>query len=342
MSGAVSVQTGSGSRRSGLARPLVLTLLALAGAGALSMLIGARPITFAEIWQAFTAFDPASAENIVIREIRLPKTLAGMLVGAALGTAGAIMQSVTRNPLADPGLLGVNAGAAAGVVLPIWLLGMSDPSAFVWPALGGAFTASLLVWALGSTGAGIAGLLIAGAAITAFLLSLVGGLMLLSQTTLDVYRHWVLGSLDGIAMSDVTSLLPFFGVGFLAAALAARHLNALALGSDLARTLGTRIWATRALSLAAIACLCAASVALAGPVGFIGLLVPHAARLFSAGDMRAATVLSAFFGAILLLIADIAGRILLPGIQVEAGLTIAIVGGPLMVALICRGRMVAL
>lgn len=323
-------------------RIMVLALCALVAAGLFSVLFGARPVSLADIGNALTAFDPNSPEQIVIREIRLPKTLAGLLVGAALGTAGAVMQAVTRNPLADPGLLGVSAGAAVGVVFPIWLFGMADPAAYIWPALAGAFATSLLVWALGAMGTGVTGLLIAGAAVSAFLFALIGGLLLLSQATLDVYRHWVLGALDGIALQKIRSLLPFFLIGFAAAALAARSLNALALGNDLARTLGTSIRLTKALSLIAITCLCAASVALAGPIGFIGLLVPHAARSVSGADMRLTVLLSALFGAILLLSADTAGRLVMPGIQIEAGLTTALIGGPLMVFLIVRRRMVSL
>jgi len=323
-------------------RAFAISLTLLLAAVFLSLLLGPRPVGLADIWHAVTGFDPDNAEQIVIRDIRWPKTLGGLLVGAALGTAGAVIQAVTRNPLADPGLLGVNAGATAGVVLPIFLLGLVDPSAYIWPALGGAMAASLLVWGLGAAGTGVVGMLVAGAAVTAFLFSLVGALLLLSRSALDVYRHWVLGALEGISLEAIQALLPFFLVGFACTALAARFLNALALGNDLARTLGTHIWLTRGLSLLAITCLCAASVALAGPIGFIGLLVPHAARRFSGADMRATIALSAIFGASLLLVADTAGRIILPGIRIDAGLTIALIGGPLMVVLISRGRVLSL
>lgn len=321
---------------------LILAIGALVCAMLLSMVTGARPVGLVDLWKAIARFDPSSPEQIVIRQIRLPQTCAGLLAGGALGAAGALMQAVTRNPLADPGLLGVSAGATAGIVLPVFLIGAVDPSFTVWTALAGAFATTLLVWGLGAIGLGVTGLLVAGAAVTAFLFCLVRGLLLVSQSALDVFRHWVLGSLAGVGLAEVQALLPFFLAGLAAAALAARLLNALALGDDLARALGSSVGLTRGLSLVAIACLCAASVALAGPIGFIGLLMPHAARMASGGDMRATVLLSALFGAILLLAADVAGRLIFPGIQLEAGLTIALLGGPVMVLLIRSGRMVSL
>lgn len=235
-----------------MAAVLATTAGLLLAAVMASVLLGVRSVAVTDIWQAFTAFDPNNPEQIVIRQIRLPQTLGGLLVGASLGMAGAIMQAVTRNPLADPGLLGVNAGATAGIVLPLFLLGMTDPSAYVWPALAGAFMASSLIWALGASGLGVLGLLIAGAALSAFLFSLVNGLLLISQSALDIYRKWVLGSLQGITLDEIAALLPVFLAGFAAAAFAARFLNALALGNDLARALGTNVRLASLFSLFAI------------------------------------------------------------------------------------------
>ena len=311
----------------------------------LSMAVGARSIPFATVIDALRAFDPTNTDHLVVHDLRLPRTLVGIAVGLALSVAGALMQAVTRNPLADPGLLGVNSGASFAVVLAIWALHIKTLGALVWFAFAGAGMIAVVVYMLGSLGRGGATpvrLALAGSALNALLLALVSTVLLLSNETLDTYRFWIVGSLTGSESVVLRDLLPFIGAGVALALAASRSLNAVALGDDTARALGTRLGLTRIVTMLAITLLCGAAVAAAGPIAFLGLVVPHAARAWCGADQRWMIVYSALLGPIVMVLSDIAGRVILPPGEVQVGIMTAILGGPLFVAIVRNIRLAQL
>lgn len=310
-----------------------------------SLAVGAKSIPWGTVIDAFTGYDQTLTDHLIVRELRLPRTLLGLLVGAALGAAGALAQGVTRNPLADPGLLGVNAGAAFAVVLGIWLFDMASVFGLVWFAFAGAAIASVVVYVLGTIGPGGATpvrLALAGAALAAFLFAGTRAIVLLDQATLDQFRFWAVGSLAGRGDDLVGQILPFVVAGLVLAFGVARQLNAIALGDDAARALGTRIGLTRLTSVLAITLLCGSAVAVAGPIGFVGLVVPHAARAWFGPDQRWLLPASAMAGAVLLLLCDTAGRIVARPGEVQVGIMTAAIGGPAFVVLVRRTRMAQL
>ena len=311
-----------------------LTLLGLVVLAALALRFGLRDIALSDVWTSLTAFDPDDPRHVVIREIRLPRLVAAVLAGAALGMAGALMQGMTRNPLADPGFLGINAGASVGVVICILVLGITDRAAFVWVAMGGTFISGLMVFALAGGKGSAARLILAGAAVNALFIALTRGVLLISQQTLEVYRFWVLGGLDGISFETIGALLPFFGAGAFVAAVATFWLNALMLGEDTAKGLGIRVGLAQGVIGLAIVALCGATVALAGPIAFIGLMVPHLARRIAGPDMRHVVVFSALLGAGLLIGADLLGRLPFFGGNMQAGVMAALIGGPVLIWLV--------
>ncbi|MFC3614177.1 FecCD family ABC transporter permease [Lutimaribacter marinistellae] len=321
--------------RRGLA--LLAALAALALIALLALRLGYRPVTWAELAAAFTAYDPADPAQIVIREIRLPRIAAALLAGTALGIAGALIQGMTRNPLADPGLLGINAGAAVGVIGAVFLLRISDPSQFIWTALAGGALGAVAVFALGGGAqARPVRLLLAGAALTAFFLALIRALVLVSRQSLETYRFWVLGGFENVTTDSLAALWPFFLGGALVALAAALLIDALSLGDDTARGLGVNVGGARLLCGCAIVLLAASTVALAGPIAFVGLIVPHMARAVMRQDMIWLAPCSGIFGACLLLLADLAGRSALFGGTMQAGVMSALIGGPLLIWLIRR------
>lgn len=315
-------------------RPAVLLVL-LAGLAVLALLalrLGYRPVSWADLGAALTAYDPTVPEQIVIREIRLPRLLAALLAGAALGIAGALIQGMTRNPLADPGLLGINAGAAVGVIGGTFLLGIAAPSQLVWLALaGGGFGAALVFGLGGGAQASPTRLLLAGAALTALFLGLIRGLLLMSRQSLETYRFWVLGGFENVTGAALTTLLPFFLAGGLVALVAAALIDALALGEDAARGLGVNVGAAKVLCGLAIVLLASSTVALAGPIAFIGLIVPHMARAVMRHDMLWLAPCAGLFGAALMVLADLAGRSALFGGTMQAGVMAAVIGGPILI-----------
>ncbi|HWA19850.1 MAG TPA: iron ABC transporter permease, partial [Devosia sp.] len=221
----------------------------------LSLAIGARPIALGGAIDALLHFDASNSDHLVVRDLRMPRTIVAIIVGVSLAVAGTLMQAITRNPLADPGLLGVNSGASLAVVLAIWVLHITMLSTLVWYAFAGAGLIAVLVYALGSLGRGGATpvrLALAGAAINSLLLALVSAVLLLNQETLDTYRFWIVGSLGGSERIDLRELLPFIVAGLALAVVAGRSLNAIALGDDVARSLGTKLGLTRVVTVAAI------------------------------------------------------------------------------------------
>ncbi len=317
-----------------LAAAVVLVLLAAA-----SLAIGARGIPLPSVWQALTQFNPANGDHAVVHA-RMPRTALGLLVGGALGLAGAAMQGVARNPLADPGILGVNAGAALAVVTGIYVFGVSALTGYIWFAFAGAAAAAALVYliaSLGRDGATPVKLALAGAALSAGLLSLMNIILISSQDTLDRFRFWQVGGVAGRDWSVVLAGLPFLLLGAVIVLAAGRVLNGLALGDDLARGLGQLVGLARGVTALGIVLLCGAATALAGPIGFVGLVIPHAVRFFTGPDYRWILPFSMLLAPALLLTADIIGRvILLPG-EVPAGIMTALLGAPVFVWLVRRG-----
>ncbi|ASU84766.1 iron ABC transporter permease [Nocardiopsis gilva YIM 90087] len=335
---------GGGARRRrrllGLVVLLALVLLCVAA----SISIGARSIPLPDVWRLLFAPDGGEASTIV-GSLRVPRTILGLLVGAALGVAGVLMQSHTRNPIADPTLLGVAYGAACAVVLSIYLLDVTSFHVYVWFALGGALLAGIAVFALasgGSQGPTPVTLVLAGAAMTALLSGVTSAIVLLDQQSLEVFRFWRVGSLTGRPTEAIWQVLPFLVVGMVLAIGNAPGLNALALGDDVAASLGQRVWLTRGTGVLAIALLTGASVAAVGPIGFLGLMAPHMARTLTGSDHRWLVPTGALCGMVLILIADIIGRVIRGTGEVEVGIVLAVIGGPFFIALIRRRKTIAL
>jgi iron complex transport system permease protein len=342
----MTVVTSAPARGRALTRGagLVVALAVLAVAALLSLAVGARSIPLSDVIEALR--HGGSSENAtIVTEIRVPRTLLGVAVGVALGLAGALMQALTRNPLADPGLLGINAGAAAAVVIAIGILGITGTTAYVWFAFLGAALAAVAVYAVGSAGRGgptPVRLALAGTALSAALTAVIYGVTLTDERLLQQYNLWSIGALGGRGRTELEAVLPFIAVGALVAILLARPLNALALGDDSARSLGAHVGRTRMAGAAAITLLCGAATAAAGPIWFLGLVVPHAARTICGPDQRWVLAYSAIFGAALLLVADVLGRIVVRPSELQAGLMLAAVGAPLFIALVRRKRIAAL
>lgn len=322
---------------------LLLLLVLLAGCVLLSLSVGTRSLPLTDVWsEIFSPTDSRTGE--IVRELRAPRTLLGLEVGMALGVAGALMQAMTRNPLADPGLLGVNAGAATAVVIGIVVFGITSLIGYVWLAFAGAALALLLVHALGGRGGSATPvrLALAGTAISATLLSLVAGLVLLNPGAFDTFRAWEVGSLSGRGNDVAQTIAIFIGAGLVGAFLLARSLNALALGDDTGRALGAHVGRTRAGAFAAIAILSGAATAAAGPIGFLGLTVPHMARALMGPDHRWVLPCSALLAPCLLLAADVIGRVVdRPG-EIQVGVVTALLGAPVFIALVRRRRIAAL
>jgi iron complex transport system permease protein len=333
-----------GRTTSARALGLLLAVAALGLALALSISVGAKSIALDRVWGLLLHPD-GSEDAVVVRDLRLPRTMLGLSVGAALGVAGAVMQALTRNPLADPGVLGINAGAATAIVLGVAVLGVSAPAAYVWLGFGGAAAAALLVYGIGAqgrSGATPVRLALAGTAVTAALTAVVNGVTVMDPETLQHYRFWLVGALGGHERETLGQIAPFLGAGLVAALALARPLNALALGEDAGRALGAHVGRTRAAGALAVTLLCGAATAAAGPIIFVGLTVPHLARALCGPDQRWVLPSCAVLAPTLLLAADVLGRIVdRPG-EIQVGIVAAIVGGPVFVALIRRQRIAQL
>jgi iron complex transport system permease protein len=323
---------------------LLVALAALAVALLASLSVGAKPIAVDRVWDLLLHPD-GSGDAIVVHDLRIPRTILGLSVGMALGVAGALMQALTRNPLADPGLLGVNAGAAAAIVLAVALLGITSPAGYVWFGFAGAAIAAVTVYGLGAqgrSGATPVRLALAGTAVTAALTALINGVILLDTTVLERYRFWLVGALGGHDAAVVWQIAPFLLAGTVLAFALARPLNALALGEDAGRALGAHVGRTRAAGALAVTLLCGAATAAAGPIAFVGLTVPHAARVLCGPDQRWVLPYSAVLAPTLVLAADVIGRTVdRPG-EIPVGVVTAFLGGPLFIALVRRRRVAQL
>ncbi|MFJ1747858.1 FecCD family ABC transporter permease [Streptomyces sp. NPDC088116] len=339
-----------GPRRPARGRPrlavgLLLTALVLVAASWASLLFGSEHITVNDVLRAVFDPDLSDRAQLVVREERIPRTVAGLLTGAALGLAGAVMQGVARNPLADPGILGVNSGASVAVVFGIGILGFTSPSQYIWFGFIGALVAAVLVYSVGSLGregATPVKLALAGAATTAVLTSLTTAILLTDREVFDRFRFWKVGSLSGRDAEVLWQAAPFIAVGVLFALTLGPQLNALSLGDDIARALGQRVGVARLLSAAAVVLLCGAATTIAGPIGFVGLVIAHASRMITGPDYRWILPYSALLAPALILVSDVAGRFIgRPG-EVQVGIVTAVVGAVPFIVLVRRRNLAEL
>ena len=333
--------------RHGARRVLGLGLLVvtLAGVCFVSITMGSRSITLMTIWEAFTSYDPASASQTVVREMRVPRTLLGLSAGAALGLSGVILQGVTRNPLAEPGIMGINTGAAAFIVFGIMVLGTQQLSTYIWIGFLGAAVATVMVYTIasfGREGATPVKLALAGAAVTAAFYSLTNAIVMTNVEALDELRFWQVGSLAGRYLPVFWQTLPFIVIGVVVALGTGRALNGLALGEDVAVALGQRVRLTRAVMFVTVAILCGAATAACGPIVFIALVVPHLARMLCGPDYRWILAYSLVLTPMVLLIADIIGRVVVSPSELQVGVVLGALGAPAFVALVRHRNLVEL
>lgn len=328
-------------RRSGLVALATLTAIAVV----LSVAVGSRDISTATIWASFVDFDQADSEHLLVQQVRVPRALTAVVVGAALGVAGAMMQSLTRNPLAEPGLLGINAGAAVAIAVGIAFFGIVDVTGYMVLGLIGAAAAAVIVFLLGGVrqGTNPVRLVLAGAALTAVLLALTH--IVLINSTEDVYdrfRNWMVGSLAGRGADVLLAVTVIAAIGMVIAVAITRSLDAVALGEDTGRALGARTGLTWGLAGLVVVLLAGSATAGAGPIVFLGLAAPHLARLLVGVEHRWLLPYSGAIAAALIVLADTLGRLIAPPAEVPVGIMIAIIGGPFFVVLVRRRKLVQL
>lgn len=323
---------------------LVIAGAALAAVCLLSIWLGAKPISPAVVWQVLWHHEN-SVEATIVWDYRVPRTLIGLLAGMALGVAGVLMQALTRNPLADPGLLGVTLGASAAVVIAIAFAGVSALVGYVWFALAGAAVAAIMAYVLGGAGRSGAApdrIILAGAAISAVLAAFISSVLLRRPDVFQTFRYWDVGSIAGRGMDIVVQIAPFICAGAIIALLLARPLNVLALGEETGRALGAAPGRTRLWTAIAITLLCGAATAAAGPIGFVGLIVAHLARSLTGPDLRWTLPYAALLSPLLLIASDVVGRLIAAPSELAVGLVTALIGAPLFIAVARRRRLAAL
>jgi len=306
-----------------------------------SILYGIHLFELKDLWRAYTQFDGSDA-HLIIRNTRVPRALIAAAVGASLAIAGAIMQVLTKNPLASPSIFGINSGAVLFIVVSLAMLGSSlTMNGMVWIALAGAATTSLLVFTLGMQGrSGFEPikLTLAGASVAAFASSLSSGIMLINKESLDSALFWMVGSVSGRQLTHLTIVFPYMLLGWVLALLLAGSLNVMALGDDSAKGLGQRMMFIRVVSVLAVVLLAGSSVAVAGPIAFIGLIVPHLCRYIFGNDYRWLLPYCGLVGAILLVFADIASRFILMPKEVPVGVATALIGVPFLIYVARRSK----
>ena len=320
-----------------------LTVVLIVGAVLVSVSVGTRQLPFGDVMRSLVTGDQSDVCGIIVWK-RVPRTVFGLLAGAALGVAGLLMQAVTRNPIADPSILGVNSGASLAVVAGIAFLGITTSAQYMALAIAGAGAAAALVYGVGSAGRGGATplkLALAGTAISMALSSLVSVIVMPNTQVMDQFRFWQVGSISGASWSGIAGLLPIFMVCLAVALAIAPALEVLAMGDEAAVGLGARPGVVRLVASVAAVALCGATTAIAGPVSFVGLMVPHAVRMVYRGGMRSQVLLCALVGALLLLISDVGGRVLgnlliAASTELEVGIVTAFVGAPVFIAIAVR------
>ncbi|WP_328975646.1 FecCD family ABC transporter permease [Streptomyces canus] len=311
---------------------VILVLVATA-----SIAVGAKGLSVEQVWHGLFQ-DTGTYGDVVVAD-RLSRTVLGLLAGAALGLSGAVLQALTRNPLADPGLLGINAGASAAVVTAITFFGVTSLSGYVWFAFLGAAAVGALVWFLGgSRGATPVRLALAGTAISAALYGYLQAVMITDDQALNRMRFWTVGSLSSANDSTILQVLPFLAAGSLLALALARPLNAMEMGDDTAKALGANLNRTRALAMLSATVLCGAATAACGPIVFVGLMVPHIVRSFTGPDLRWILPYATILSPVLLLGSDVIGRLVARPAELQVGIVTAVIGGPVFIFLVRRRR----
>jgi iron complex transport system permease protein len=321
----------------GLLFPVLLVcVVALVLSLVWSITLGAADITPQVVYDALLRYDDENFDHLIIQTVRLPRVLAGVVVGAALAVAGAIMQGLTRNPLADAGLLGINGGAAFAVVLGVFLLGTLPLWGYAVFAFIGAGITATLVYSIGSLGRGGATplkLTLAGVIVTAFIGSFTTAILLFSEETLEQIRFWTVGSLAGREMDLLLQTAPFMLVGLLGSLLMSRQITTISLGEDIAKGLGQNTVFIRLLLAGLVMLLAGGAVALAGPIGFVGLVAPHVARAFVGVDYRWVVPYTAIIGALLVTVGDVVARVIVRPQELPVGIVMALVGAPFFIYL---------
>ncbi|MFE9199771.1 FecCD family ABC transporter permease [Streptomyces albidoflavus] len=322
---------------------LLAALLVLAAVMVASLAYGSRDVPWADVQAAIGGADGTLGEAAAAK--RIPRTLLAVVTGAALALSGAVMQGVTRNPLADPGILGVNTGASLAVVTGVAFFGLASPTSYIWVAIAGAAASALFVYTVGTLGRGGATplkLALAGAATSAAFASLVSAVVLPRNDIAGSFRLWQIGGVGGASYERIGHVLPFLVAGFLLCLLSARALNSLALGDELAAGLGERVALVRAVAALGAVLLCGAATAVAGPIAFVGLVVPHTCRLLVGVDHRWLLPLSMLLGAVLLTAADVVGRVVARPSEIDVGIVTALIGAPFFIYIVRRQKVRAL
>lgn len=315
---------------------LLVAAAALALAVIASLVVGSKNISPSDVFHALW-HPEASNDGFIVMELRVPRTLLGLVVGTALGLAGALIQAFTRNPLADPGILGVNAGAGFAVVLGVAFFGVVRIQDYIWFSFAGAVLATVAVYVIGSRGRGAATpirLTMVGIALGAVLGGISSGITLLMPEVFNSMRFWGAGTLANRSWDMLWTVLPFMAVGIALSLAVARPLNAVALGADLATSLGAHLGRTRIVVVIAVTLLCGAATAAAGPIGFVGLMIPHISRWLVGPDQRWIMAYTAILAPLLLLAADIAGRLVLRPDELQVGIVTALIGAPVLIYLV--------
>ncbi|CAM5522930.1 Iron ABC transporter permease OS=Streptomyces aurantiogriseus OX=66870 GN=GCM10010251_46730 PE=3 SV=1 [Streptomyces aurantiogriseus] len=314
-------------------------------AGAVSLAVGARALSPAEVWRGLFAAPDSDQRlteiRLIVQTVRVPRTVLGIVAGIALGVGGALIQGYTRNPIADTGLLGVNSGASFAVVSVIAVFGFSNPFQYVWFAFLGAAVAGVVVFGLASIGRGAGNpltLALAGQGVTVFLAAMTTAVSLSDKAALNALRFWNAGSLVGVGFDVIWPVTAFIAAGLVLALITLPSLNLLNLGDDVARALGVNIALSRTIGITAITLLAGAATAACGPIAFLGLMVAHVARYLTGPDYRWLVPYAGLLGAIVLLVCDIVGRLVVRPGELDAGVLVALLGAPFFAALVWRGK----
>ena len=323
---------------------IILCLALLSIMAIFSISLGAKSIAFTKVIDVLLGNDPDSLEAAIILQ-RIPRTVFGILAGGALGISGALMQSITRNPIADPSILGVNTGASLFVVAGIAFFNITVAYQYIWLAIIGAGVTAVFVYSvasMGKDGATPLKLALSGSAVSIVLGSLVSTIMLPNNRVMEAFRFWQVGSIGSATWENIMLIIPFLIVGFIISMFISGYLNNLALGDEAATALGTNVVMTRTIGALSSVLLCGATTALAGPIGFVGLIIPHIIRLIFGSEMSKMLPLSFLGSAILMLVSDIIGRVIsLPG-ETEVGIVTAVIGAPVFILAIRKGRVKSL
>ncbi|GGT74209.1 FecCD family ABC transporter permease [Streptomyces coeruleorubidus] len=320
-------------------------VLVLVAAGAVSLAVGARALSPGEVWHGLFAAPESDQRlteiRLIVETVRVPRTVLAIVAGVALGVGGALIQGYTRNPIADTGLLGVNSGASFAVVTVIAVFGLSDPFQYIWFAFLGAAVAGVVVFGVASIGRGAGNpltLALAGQGVTVFLAAMTTAIALSDQKSLNALRFWNAGSVAGVGFGVIWPVTAFIAAGLVLALIMLPALNLLNLGDDVARGLGVNIALSRTIGITAITLLAGAATAACGPIAFLGLMVAHVARYLTGPDYRWLVPYAGLLGAIVLLVCDIVGRLVVRPSELDAGVVVALLGAPFFAALVWRGK----